>query len=78
MRVYKGHYVATTGQKWHWKLLAGNNRLIACSGEPFYSKHDAVDAAVRMLKWGRRNRTKGRDWFTTRLIVDGKLRSKWA
>jgi uncharacterized protein YegP (UPF0339 family) len=41
---------ASTDQKqvwfWHWK--AGNNEIIATSGEPFYSQYDAVKAATRI------------------------------
>jgi hypothetical protein len=38
-----------TGQVWFWHWLAANNKIIATSGEPFFSKSDAYDAAERIV-----------------------------
>lgn len=81
MEVYKGHSPfdaiadprRTGRQEWRWRLRAGNNRIIACSGEAFYSKDDAVRAAARMLTWAE----KVPGYGTIRLIVAGKFRREW-
>lgn len=36
-------------QQWRWHLLAGNNRIIANSGESYYNKQDCVHA-VNLVK----------------------------
>ncbi len=38
------------GQIWFWHWLAANNKKIATSGEPFFSKSDAYDAAERIVQ----------------------------
>jgi uncharacterized protein YegP (UPF0339 family) len=42
-----------TGGSWRWRLVADNGKITASSGESFYSKQSAVDAAERVkLKAG--------------------------
>lgn len=35
--------------QWRWHLLAGNNRIIANSGESYYNEQDCL-AAINLVK----------------------------
>lgn len=45
MQTYKFHLYLDVGLHWRWRLVAPNNRIIAASGEAFYSKEDAQRSA---------------------------------
>lgn len=37
-----------SGGNWRWRLVADNGKITASSGESFYSKQSAIDAAERV------------------------------
>jgi uncharacterized protein YegP (UPF0339 family) len=46
LEIRQGDYAGQ--QRWFWHWLEANNKIIATSGEPFFSKGDAYDAAERI------------------------------
>lgn len=38
------YYVYMSGGQWRWRLVAGNNRIIANSGESYFNKSDCLHA----------------------------------
>ena len=42
-------YWKDTNNQWRWHLLAGNNRIIANSGESYYNESDCL-AAINLVK----------------------------
>ena len=45
IEIYKGR----GKHPWRWRLRCYNGKLLTCSGEGFYSKHNATRSALRML-----------------------------
>lgn len=46
MQTYTFHIYLDAAYRWRWRLVAPNNRIIAASGEAFYSKEDARRSAL--------------------------------
>lgn len=43
-------YKTRRRQPWRWRLLAGNNKIIACSGESYFNRVDALYAVQLVME----------------------------
>ena len=52
--------------QWYWRLIAGNNRIIAVGGEGYVSKHNAKRAVSTVIRDVCRNDAEGTLRIATR------------
>lgn len=38
------------GGRWRWRIRANNKKIVACSGESFYDKHNAKRGAQSFVR----------------------------